>query len=272
MRLKDYLKNKLTKKEYEIFPTSFDIIGDIAIFVDLPKELTKKEKLIGNSLMLLNKNIKVVCKKIGKYSGKYRTPKLKIIAGEKRKETTYLENGIRLMLDVEKVYFSPRLGNERKRVADLVKSNENVLVMFSGCGPYTIQIAKKAKSVAAVEVNPIAHKYALKNLILNKIKNATILKGDVKKIIPKLKEKFDRIVMPLPKTAKEFLKQAFLVSKKGTIVHFYTFAREDEFDKVKNDLVNESKKLGKNIKILEIVKAGEYAPRVQRICVDFSIQ
>ncbi|MEK6887181.1 MAG: methyltransferase domain-containing protein, partial [Nanoarchaeota archaeon] len=189
-----------------------------------------------------------------------------------RKETMYAENGMRLLLDIEKVYFSPRLGNERARIANLVKPDENVLIMFSGCGPYTIQIAKKVNKVTAIEVNPAAHKYALKNLILNKIKNATVLKGDVNKITPKLKEKFDRIVMPLPKTAKDFLKQAILVSKKGTIVHFYTFAKEDEFDEVKKGLINECKKLKKNIKILNIVKAGEYAPRVQRICVDFLIQ
>lgn len=272
MRLKDYLKNKLTKKESGIFPTSYDVVGDIAIFADLPKELAKKEELIGNSLMKLNKNIKVVCKKVKKYSGKYRTPKLKIIAGENRKETTYIENGFRLKLDVEKVYFSSRLSNERARIVNLVKPNENVLVMFSGCGPYTIQIAKKARKVTAIEINLIAHKYALINLKLNKIKNVNAIKGDVKKIVPKLKEKFDRIVMPLPKSAEDFLKYAFLVSKKRTTVHFYTFAREDGFNDVKKSLINKTKKLKKNIKILKIVKAGECAPYVQRICVDFLIQ
>ena len=271
MRLKDYLKNKLTKKELGIFPTSFDIVGDIAIFSDFPGELVEKEKLIGNSLMNLNRNIKVVCKKVRKYSGKYRTSKLKIIAGEKRKETMYVENGSRFLLDVEKVYFSPRLGNERKRIADLVKKNENVLVMFSGIGPYTIQIAKKARKVTAIEANPIAHEYAMINLKLNKIKNASVLKGDVRKVIPELKEKFDRIIMPLPKSAENFLKYAFLVSKKGTVVHFYTFAREDKFENIKKRLANNCKGLKKNIKILKIVKTGEYAPHIQRICVDFGI-
>ena len=269
MKLKDYIKNKLTKKEYEVFPTSFDIVGDIAIFAEIPKELIKKEKLVGNSLLKLYKNVKVVCKKVRKYSGKYRTPKLKIIAGENRKETIYIESGTRLMLDVEKVYFSPRLGNERQRIANLVKKNENVLIMFSGCGPYTCQISKKASKVTAVEVNPVAHKYALKNLELNKIKNAVALKGDVNKI--KLKDKFDRIVMPLPKTASSYLKKALSVAKKGAVIHFYTFAKESEFSNVKKELISKCKRLKKKCKIIRIVKAGEYSPRTYRICVDFKM-
>lgn len=272
MNLKEYLKGKLTKKESGILPSSFDIVGDIAIFADMPDELKKKEKMIAEDLMKLHHNIKVVCKKIGKYSGKYRTPKLKVIAGEKRKETTYTENKVKLILDVEKVYFSPRLGTERKRIADLVKKNENVLVMFSGIGPYTIQIAKKAAKVTAIEANPVAHKYALKNLELNKIKNATVLKGDVKKIIPKLKEKFDRIVMPLPKNAYEYIVDALKVAKKGCMIHLYAFSNDWELKDLKDKIVNECKKKGKRCRILKIVKAGEYAPHVNRVCVDFSIQ
>ena len=252
-------------------PSSYDIVGDIAIFNEIPKELSKKEKLIGNSLLQIHKNIKVVCKKIEKYSGRFRTPKLKIIAGEKRKETIYIENGIRLKLDVEKVYFSSRLGTERQRIANLVKKNENVLVMFSGIGPYSIQVAKRARKVVSIEVNPIAHKYALINLKLNRINNTMALKGDVKKIVPKLKDKFDRIVMPHPTNAISYLKEAFSVSKKNTIIHFYTFAKEDEFDKVKEELLNKCKNLKKKCKIIRIVKAGEYSPRTYRICVDFVV-
>ncbi len=272
MKLKEYLKSKLTKKEYKVFPTSFDVVGDIAIFAEFPSALKEKEKVIAEALMKLHKNIKVVCKKTKKYSGKYRTPKLQIIRGEKRKETMHIENGIRLLLDVEKVYFSPRLGTERQRIANLVKPNENVLVMFSGVGPYTTQIAKMVKKVVAIEVNPVAHKYALKNLELNKIKNATVFKGDVKKIVPKLKEKFDRIVMPAPKNAGGYLKEAFSVAKKGTIVHFYTFAREEEFDDVRKEILAQCKKLKRLCRIIHIVKAGEYAPHIYRICIDFVVQ
>ena len=60
--LKESLKNKLTEKQLTLVPSSYDMVGDLAIFSDFPKELKNKEKMIGNALLNLNKNIKVVLK------------------------------------------------------------------------------------------------------------------------------------------------------------------------------------------------------------------
>ena len=142
--LKEILSNKLSKKDLQILPKSFDVVGDIAIFNKFPKELYKKSKVIGESLISINKSIKVVAIKSKNYTGRLRTLKLKIIAGEKKKETIYKENGIILKLNVEKCYFSPRLSSERLRIAKLVRPNEDVLVLFSGVGPYQCVIAKNS--------------------------------------------------------------------------------------------------------------------------------
>ena len=107
--LKYYLKDSLPEKELKLMPTSFDVVGDILIFSEFPKELIKKEKLIGKVILDTYHPIKTVLKKTKKYSGKFRTPKLKIIAGEKRKETMHKENTVFIKLDVEKVYFSARM-------------------------------------------------------------------------------------------------------------------------------------------------------------------
>ena len=109
--LKYYLKNKLTNKELKLVPSSFDIVGDILIFSEFPKELTKKEKIIGNAILENYNHAKTILKKTKKYSGKFRTPKLKVIAGEKRKESVCKENNVFIKLDVEKVYFSPRMAS-----------------------------------------------------------------------------------------------------------------------------------------------------------------
>ena len=116
--LKYHLKNRLSKKELQFVPSSFDVVGDILIFSDFPKELVKREKLIGNAILENYHHIKTILKKTKKYSGKFRTPKLKIIAGEKKKETICKENDVFIKLDVEKVYFSPRMSSERKRIAE----------------------------------------------------------------------------------------------------------------------------------------------------------
>ncbi len=267
MKLKELLKNKLSKKELDMLPNSFDIVGSILIFQNFPKELNKKEKIIANILLNNYRNIKTIAKKIEFYKGKYRTPKIKIIAGKKTKETIHKENNILIKLNIEGCYFSPRLANERLRIASLVKPNEVVLVMFSGTGSYPLAISKnsKAKKIYGIELNKQAHKYALENLKLNKLNNIKLINDDVKKIVPKLNKKFDRIVMPLPKNAEDFLDYALKVSKRNTIIHFYDFEHENEIKKAEEKIKNHIKKY----KILKIVKCGQYAPRKYRICVDF---
>src|SRR3989338_3634501 len=197
--LKFYLKDKLTAKELKFAPSSFDVVGDILIFSEFPKELVKKEKIIGSIILQNYHHIKTILKKTKKYSGRFRTPKLKVIAGENRKETICKENDVLLKLDVEKVYFSPRMSSERKRIADLTKPNESVLTMFSGSGIYPLVIAKntKCKEVYGIEINPVAHKYALENIKKNKLENKIkLFVGDANRIVPRLNKKFDRILMP----------------------------------------------------------------------------
>jgi len=248
-----------------------DIIGNIAI-LEIPKELEKKEKLIANEVLKTNKSIKTVLKK-GKHEGVFRTQKLEHLAGEKTKEAEYKENNVILKLDVEEVYFSPRLSNERKRIYKLIKKPEDVLVMFSGCAPYVCVIAKntKAKHVYGVEINPTAHNYALQNILLNKLNNTGVFLGDVRSIVPRLNKKFDRILMPLPKTAADYLDVALKASKKGAIIHFYDFQKEGEEDKSVEKIKKACKSAKKKCKILEIIKCGQHAPREFRVCVDFKV-
>lgn len=271
MKLKESLKGSLTKKQLSLVPTSFDVVGDILIFLDFPKELEKKERIIGNEILKLLKNVKVVCKKTKKHSGKYRLAKLKVIAGEKRKETLYKENNIKLKLNVEKVYFSSRSSNERKRINGLVKKDESVMVMFSGIGVSPINLAKntKAREIYGIEMNPVAHKYAQENVKLNKVNNVNLFLGDVSKVMPKLKKKFDRVLMPLPKGAENFLDLALKKVKKNGIIHFYTFLEEENINK--KFCSNYLKKYINKFRILDIVKCGAFGPGIFRVCVDFRI-
>lgn len=270
---KELLKSRLSENENEILPSSFDTLGNI-IIIEIPKELQKKEKMIGEALLKTHKSIKTVLKKAGIHKGAFRTQKMSVIAGEKKKETTYIENSVRLKLDVEKVYFSPRLSTERARINSLVKPGEEVLVMFSGCGPYVFNIAKntEASHVHGIEINPIGHKYALINKELNHAINTTLIKGNVSKVVPKLKQKFDRILMPLPKSAEDFLDTALMASKKGTIIHFYDFLHEKDVPKKAIEKIEKAcKKAKRKYKVLNYVKCGQHSPRTFRICVDVKI-
>ncbi|MBN1793101.1 class I SAM-dependent methyltransferase family protein [Candidatus Woesearchaeota archaeon] len=269
--LKEALGSKLSKQEMEVLNTSMDVTGQIAI-LEIPDELGSRIKIIAREALKANPQLKTVLKK-GKHEGVFRTQKLAWLAGEKTKEAVYKENGVTLRFDVEKVYFSPRLSNDRKRVAGLVKKDEDVLVMFSGCGPYTCVIAKNsaAKRVVGVEINPEGHKYALENIKANKLRNAEAVLGDAKKTVLGLSTKFDRILMPLPASSQEFLQTALAAAKKGATIHFYQFQDEDKTEESVKMLREACKEAGLKFKLLRIIKCGQNSPRSYRFCFDFRV-
>lgn len=262
-KLKQLFKEKNLIDQSELIPSSFEIVGDILIFRP-NKNLKKKNiKLVAENFLKSNKNVKVVGIQKGAFEGKYRLRKIEILAGEKRKETIHKESGVRLKLNVEKCYFSPRSSNERLRIARLVNPGESVLIMFSGIGVYPLVIAKqsKAKEIYGIELNKIAHKYGLENIKLNKVDNITLIKGDVKKV--KLNKKFDRIIMPLPKDAEDFLNVALKYIKRNGWIHLYTFAKKDDLEDIKSRY--------SKFKNVKLVKAGVYSPGVNKICIDFKV-
>ena len=273
MNLKEGLKGNLNKEEMRHLVRSYDIIGDIAV-IQIPDELVHKEKLIAKTLLNLHKNIKVVAKEVGMHTGIYRLQKVKVLAGKNRKETSLIESGVKMRLNVEKTYFSPRFGTERLRITKQVKSGESVLVMFSGIAPFCLVIAKNSDvlSVYGVEINPDAHKYAVENVKLNKLTDKIKLyKGDVRFVVPQLNKKFDRIVMPLPKGGEDFLDVALKSAKKNAIIHFYDFQEEGLFSISKQKVKKACELSKRKCRILRLVKCGQQKPRVYRICVDFKV-
>ncbi len=161
------------------------------------------------------------------------------------------------------------------RVAQLIQPKESVLVMFSGVAPYPLLIAKHsaAKFVVGIEKNPVAHKYALENLKLNKVpaSKVQLFCGDARKQGLKLKQKFNRIIMPLPKTAETFLDVAFKLIKKGGIIHLYQFCEQDKFDELKEKIIEICVSAKKRCQIIGVFKAGQNAPRQYRVRVDIEV-
>lgn len=307
--IKTLLSRVLGKDEIKELISSFDVIGDICI-IKVPDSLVPREEIIANTILDVHPNIKVVAKILDFHSGKFRTQKLKILSGEKRFDTIHKENGIRLFMNVEHVYYSPRSATERLRVADQMADSETVLVCFSGAGPFVFVNQKNHPEInqTSIELNPEGILAQKKNLLLNKavfrstkefrtlketaqtdkkpfdekkvlmdiaLKKIDIISGDVREVIPELKMKksnFDRIIMPLPHTADEFLDLAFEVSKKGTIIHLYDFLEEDEIGIKNIEKINKiAKECSKKVEILDTIKCGQFSPKVFRICTDIKV-
>lgn len=252
-----------------LLPSSFDIIGDIAI-IELPEELMEYGKAIGEAILKVHRHIKAVFAKGSKISGEYRVRELMHLAGEKRTETLHRENGIRLKLDVAKVYYTPRLATERMRVFEEARPGEVILDMFAGVGPYSILLAKKAKLVFAVDVNPWAIKYLEENRKLNKTANVIPILGDVRKVAGGIRA--DRVVMNLPKFADRFLREAMVSVKPGGVVHYYGFGpEEDLFSEHEAKIKAVARGLGLSVEFLDERKVRPYAPRQFNIAIDFRI-
>jgi tRNA (guanine37-N1)-methyltransferase len=252
---------------------AFDIVGDIAIV---------EPGADGTEILKEHKNVNVVLAKKGEVEGEYRIRDYEVISSRpeardfsdvsallrprKLTETIHRENNCRFKIDPTEAYFSVRLSTERERITKRVKKGENVLVMFAGVGPYAINIAKNAEPslVVGIELNPYAVLFFEQNIQLNKLEGKVrALEGDVKDIVPKLKDDFDRVIMPLPKDAENFLYLAAKKLRKGGTIHLYKILHENDVD----NFIREIKKSLSRISI-EVVKAGEYAPGSFRYCFD----
>lgn len=275
--LEGALSRFLTPKELEEVVTSFDLVGDIAI-VEIPPALEPKEGMIGLALLSVHKNLRTVLKKLGPMEGEYRVRRVKCIAGEDRTETFYKESGVGMRLDVSKVYFSVRLASERTRIASLVRKGERVLVLFAGVGPFALVIAKQRPDaqVVAVELNPDAVRYMQENIAMNKAKNVEAVEADARSLdLGRLggEGSFDRVVMPLPKSAHEFLDVAFRAVKDGGFVHFYTLAGsgkpfEDAFAKARA----EADKAGVKAEALSQRIVRPYSPSQVQVVLDLQVR
>ncbi|WP_456368052.1 tRNA (guanine(37)-N1)-methyltransferase Trm5b [Thermococcus sp.] len=253
-----------------LLPSSFDIIGDIAI-IELPDELKPYGKAIGEAILKVHRHIKAVFAKGSKVEGEYRVRELVHLAGKNRTETIHRENGIRLKLDVAKVYFSPRLATERMRIFRKTRPGEVVFDMFAGVGPYSLLLARKAKLVFAVDINPWAVRYLEENVRLNKTNNVVPILGDVRKVAGKIKA--DRVIMNLPKFADKFLREAMLSVKPGGVIHYYGFGpEEDLFSEHEEKIKAVARELGLTVEFIDRRKVRPYAPRQFNIAIDFKVE
>jgi len=243
--LRKRLKQKLTGlslEELNKVYSSFDIIGDIAIVkhnnVQNPEDIAKQ-------ILSIHRNIKAVFTPVTKIAGDFRVRELRLLVGENRTWTIHKESGCTFKVDIEKCYFSPRLSFEHTRIATLVGPGEVVVNMFAGVGCFSVIIAKKQQQnkVYSIDVNPVAFECMKQNVKLNCVFDKVVpLLGDAKDIIEaNLQDVADRVLMPLPEKALEYLPVALSALKRsGGRIHFYDFqhalGKQDPLEKTKKKI------------------------------------
>jgi tRNA (guanine37-N1)-methyltransferase len=275
--LKQVLGSILTPEETAQVYSAFDQIGDIVI-IKIPDELMPKKKLIADAILANVKTAKAVFAQVSPVRGDFRVRDLEFIAGENRTVTEYKEHACRFKVDVAKTYFSPRLSTERQRIADMVGDNETIINMFAGVGTYSVVIAKANKTcrVYSIDSNSAASELDGINAKLNKVEDRVVsICGDAAEVIKdRLAGQADRVLMPLPERAKEFVDSAVLALKEKGIVHYFAH--------IKADSKKASQELGLqdahdafakyDHQVLAVRVVREVGPRIYQIVADVSVR
>lgn len=275
--IEELLNGKIPNHLLTKLPHSLDVIGDIAI-VEVPKDLKKYDKLLGEAILKVNKNVKTVLSKLSPIQSAYRIRIFNFLSGEKRTHTIHLEYGCKYFMDVTKVYFSPRLSQEHNRISSLIKRKEIIIDLFAGIGPFSIPIAKKnpESKILSVDINPSAIEFLKKNMRLNRVDNKiTPYLGDARSLIDNsLSGIADRVIMNLPEKAAEFIDVACKALKStGGIIHYYEFIqRPDSIKNAQIRLTNSIKQTGRTIdQFLYIKRIRETAPYQHQVVFDIKI-
>ena len=289
--IEEALEEELPENILELVPKSYDIIGKIAIIefdqiniID-DKNVSYYKKKVAEALVSVNRSVETVYEKKSKVKGKYRLKELKVISGDDNPETIHKENECFFKLDVKKAYFTPRLVFERKRISSSsFNKQEKVVDMFSGVGPFSIQIAKKNEvKIYAFDINPSAYKYLIENIEMNKMKGEVIahnmdvyeLLNPDNKLGNNLKHKIDRIIMNLPEQSINFLEVACFLMKMPTgILHFYQFSEKpNPIKKGIENLNTNLKDRGWHIEeILNSKIVKPFSPKSDLIVIDLKIK
>ncbi len=242
-----------------LLPNSHDVVGDIAI-TKLDDELLPYKAEIGNAMISASPNIRAVFLD-GGVKGEYRIRELELIAGSGGSETIHKEFGTRLKTDPSKVYFNPRLANERSRVAAMVKPGEVIIDMFAGVAPFGCVICRNAKpeKIYSIDLNPECEYYMKENVRLNHITSMECMIGDSVKITPTL-PKADRIIMNLPQMADSFLDTALSAVKDTGIIHMHRIMERSDLPDYGNKLKEKMAGKGLGMEIKRVSELKTYSP------------
>ena len=256
-RLRKILSKFLPPDELVHVYNSYDILGDIAI-LRLTDTARKHSQIIAEAIMSIHKNVKTVLAQTSPVCGDFRLRKLEYIAGENKTTTVHREFGCLFYVNVGECYFSPRLFYERMRIAKQVRKGEVIVNMFAGVGCFSIVIAKhsNADKVYSIDINPAAVQNMQENVRLNRVYGKVMpILGDAKEVIEKtLCHMADRVLMPLPEKAIEYLPYALLALKNvGGWIHYYDFEHalknENPIVKVKLKAAEKLESLGVTFEI-----------------------
>ena len=259
-----------------------DIVGDIAIIKMPPGFSLEDAKALAEALVEMLPYVRSVWLAGGPVGGPYRVREGLIhLAGERRTETVYKEHGCRFKVDIAKVFITPRLNYEHMRVARQVGPGEVVVNMFAGAGLFSIIIAcySKPRKIYSIDINEYAYQYMVENCRLNNVCDVVVpIRGDAADVIKeRLRGVADRVLMPLPELAIEYLPYALMALRGRGVVHVYLHEHyskgEDPRVKAKARVIGALRDLGvSSFEVRAVRRVRRVGPRYDQVVVDVWVE
>ena len=264
MRLTEKLQGVVPGECLGRLSDRFHVIGNIAI-LSLAPELASYKKVIAGAVLSSGKSIHTVLNKTTKLQGERRVAGFELLAGSSNTDTVHREFGFLYRLDVTRVFFNSHLAHERMRVSAQVMEGEDVLVPFSGVGPFAIPLAARGAHVVALEKNREACLYLAENARLNRVdKMVAIINADAFQMAKLLRKDFHRAVIPAPYGEDGILETVLTLVKSGGRLHFYTFKKLHQIEPLKKSYED----LG--LEVMQARRCGNVAPAVSRWVFDLA--
>ena len=172
-KAEEILKAVLPENLLDDVPTSFTKAGHLA-HLNLRDEYKPYDTVIGQVILDKNPTITTVVDKVDTVGNKFRTFKMKVIAGEPNFMVTQRESGCDFTFDFSKVYWNSRLSTEHGRLIKGFKPGTAICDVMAGVGPFAIPAGKKECFVFANDLNPESYKYLKQNIQSNKTSSSVI--------------------------------------------------------------------------------------------------
>jgi tRNA wybutosine-synthesizing protein 2 len=154
--------------------------------------------------------------------GRERIPRTEVVYGTVG-EVCHHESEICYHLDPRYLMFSMGNREEKARICAAIRPGERVADMFAGIGYFSLPVARKGADVHAMEINPRAYRYLLRNIMENGVSGRVLAEqGDCRGL---LRGTYDRILMGHFGSV-EFIPRALEHAGPGTVLHVHTEGRK----------------------------------------------
>ena len=203
--------------DVELLPRGWERIGEVVV-LRIPRKLARWREEIATAYGDVLR-AKTVVEDLAKIHGPWRIPEVRWIRGNGT-ETVHSEGRVRFKLDVAATMFSSGNMEERKRMSRITRPGETVVDLFAGIGYFSLPIAAHAnpRKIFACEINPVAYRYLLENIRLNRAGTVEARLGDCRETAPK--GAADRVILG-HFDAERYLDTAFEAAKDRAVLHIH---------------------------------------------------